>query len=381
MIKGFWKWFRSPSKTAVGTLLIVGGIGGIIFWGGFNTFMEYTNTLEFCVGCHEMSTVNEEYSHSIHYENNSGVRAVCSDCHVPKPWGAKLVRKIQASNEIFHKLMGSIDTPEKFKAKRMVLAGNVWRSMKETNSRECRNCHAFETMTIGTQRNDARFWHPMAMDEGFTCIDCHKGIAHQLPDMEGLIAEAATSFQSKLDSDALASDTLYTTTAKMLLSEGAADASVVGQLMPGVAFQVLERQDQYLRIAFDGEEVLGDSSQLYTDRKSGVVGVSVHAELEYLDAESTDDSQTRLTWRRARLTGWIDKNALISSQDATWSYAKTLYENECSRCHAVFSPSSFTANEWSNSLHNMRRFTRLNSDEFGIVSSYLQQHGKSLVKY
>jgi nitrate/TMAO reductase-like tetraheme cytochrome c subunit len=98
-----------------------------IVLGGFNTFMEYTNTLEFCVSCHEMDTVYQEYTQSIHYENNAGVQAICSDYHVPKPWTAKLVRKVKASNEIYHKLKGTIDTPEKFEAKRMELANNVWR--------------------------------------------------------------------------------------------------------------------------------------------------------------------------------------------------------------------------------------------------------------
>ncbi len=44
------------------TVLIVGMIVGIIFWGGFNTAMEATNTMEFCVSCHEMAdNVYEEY--------------------------------------------------------------------------------------------------------------------------------------------------------------------------------------------------------------------------------------------------------------------------------------------------------------------------------
>ena len=29
-------------------------IAGIIFWGGFNTAMDATNELEFCISCHEM---------------------------------------------------------------------------------------------------------------------------------------------------------------------------------------------------------------------------------------------------------------------------------------------------------------------------------------
>ena len=62
-------------------------VAGIVFWGGFNTAMEATNTLGFCISCHEMeSTVYQEYRASSHHTNPSGVQAVCSDCHVPREW-------------------------------------------------------------------------------------------------------------------------------------------------------------------------------------------------------------------------------------------------------------------------------------------------------
>lgn len=183
ILKSLWKGFCAPSaRYGFGAIFIAGGITGVIFWGGFNTYMEYTNTLEFCISCHEMDqTVYQEYKQSSHYMNAAGVRATCSDCHVPKEWTPKLIRKIKASNELFHKLLGSIDTPEKFEAKRMELAQHVWKSMKETNSRECRNCHSFESMDFHEQKSRAARKMQAGMKEGKTCIDCHKGIAHELP--------------------------------------------------------------------------------------------------------------------------------------------------------------------------------------------------------
>ncbi|WP_303904846.1 NapC/NirT family cytochrome c [Thiohalomonas denitrificans] len=153
---------------------------GVFFWGGFNTAMEATNTLEFCISCHEMEdTVYQEYKETIHYNNRSGVRAVCSDCHVPDPWVHKMVRKIQASKELWGKLTGSINTPEKFEAKRLQLAMNEWKRMKNSDSRECRNCHDWSTMNPASQKKRSRNQHIFAMEQGQTCIDCHKGIAHK----------------------------------------------------------------------------------------------------------------------------------------------------------------------------------------------------------
>lgn len=165
--------------TTLGAALIF-MVVGVVFWGGFNTAMEVTNTMEFCISCHEMeANVYQEYNKTIHYTNRAGVRATCSDCHVPRPWVHKVVRKIQASNEVLHKVLGTIDTPEKFDNKRLYMAQNVWRTMKATDSRECRNCHDFSTMDPESQKGRARKQHLNAMKEGNTCIDCHKGIAHK----------------------------------------------------------------------------------------------------------------------------------------------------------------------------------------------------------
>ena len=173
----FWSRRLIWGTTVSGAVIFF--VVGIIFWGGFNTAMEATNTTEFCIGCHEMKdNVYKEYTPTIHYTNRTGVRAGCPDCHVPKPWIHKIVRKIQASREVFFWLTGKIDTPEKFDEHRFELAQNVWQAMKDTDSRECRNCHNFESMNPEFQKPRARKQHMNAFETGQTCIDCHKGIAH-----------------------------------------------------------------------------------------------------------------------------------------------------------------------------------------------------------
>ena len=178
-----WSALRQPSaKYSLLGLLVAGFAAGVVFWGGFHTVIEATNTEAFCIGCHEMrDNVYEEYKKTIHYSNRTGVRAVCSDCHVPKEWGPKMLRKIQASREVYGKVTGSIDTREKFEAKRLSLAENEWKRMKANNSLECRNCHNLVSMDPEKQKQRARKQHELAAKGGDTCIDCHKGIAHQKP--------------------------------------------------------------------------------------------------------------------------------------------------------------------------------------------------------
>ncbi|MCP4071753.1 MAG: hypothetical protein GY742_08455 [Hyphomicrobiales bacterium] len=183
MLTNIWRWFWRPAQRfAWGAIFIAGGIAGVIFWGGFNTAMEYTNTQEFCISCHEMrSTVYEEYKKTVHFKNASGVKATCSDCHVPKEWTHKLIRKIKATNELYHKVIGTISTPEKFETMRQKLAERVWASMKASDSRECRNCHSYDSMDFHKQSRRGAEKMQAGIKEGKTCIECHQGIAHKLP--------------------------------------------------------------------------------------------------------------------------------------------------------------------------------------------------------
>jgi len=188
IIKKIWRALSTPSKAGVGLVLALGFGGGVVFWGGFNTALSLTNTEEFCTGCHEMAdNVYQEYRETIHYSNRSGVRATCPDCHVPKDWTHKIIRKIAASKEVWGMLTGIIDTREKFVEHRKSMAMREWKRMKDNDSRECRNCHNFEYMDFSEQGSRSVKMHSSALASGEkTCIDCHKGIAHELPDMKGV---------------------------------------------------------------------------------------------------------------------------------------------------------------------------------------------------
>ena len=130
LLRRWWAALRRPSaKHSLLALLAIGFVGGIIFWGGLNTGMEATNTIAFCTSCHEMhDNVYQEYQGTIQDSNRTGVRAICSDCHVPKDWLHKVARKINASNEVYHWLVGTVNTKEKFEAHHLELAQHVWKT-------------------------------------------------------------------------------------------------------------------------------------------------------------------------------------------------------------------------------------------------------------
>ncbi len=186
-----WVWtiLTTPAATLSLAFLTLGGfVGGVMFWGAFNTALELTNTEKFCTSCHEMKdNVYQELTNTVHFTNRSGVRASCPDCHVPHQWTDKIARKMQASKEVWGKIFGTINTREKFLDKRLELAKHEWARLKANDSLECRNCHSAVAMDFTKQTQRAADIHSRYLLTGkATCIDCHKGIAHELPNMEGV---------------------------------------------------------------------------------------------------------------------------------------------------------------------------------------------------
>ena len=174
-----WWWLGIP----LGGILML--TGGAVLMGGFIAAVELSSTETFCISCHEMrDNVYVEYQKTIHYSNRSGVRATCADCHVPGPWIPKLIRKVGATfKEVPNHFLGKINTREKFEAHRAEMAQIVWDAMKANDSRECRNCHELAHMDLERQDKSARRKHTLEyqLEKGETCIDCHQGIAHELP--------------------------------------------------------------------------------------------------------------------------------------------------------------------------------------------------------
>lgn len=184
LIKRIWSWFWSPSgRWSLGVLLIAGGIMGAASMFTAHKTLEWTNSEGFCTSCHTMKYNLTEYTGTIHDVSKTGVRATCSQCHVPEQGLSLIVRKMQAANDVYQQFIGkTIDTPEKFEERRGLLAMREWTRMKESDSAGCRSCHTEMNMDLSEQNSRANIGHTLAKESQQTCIDCHKGIAHELPE-------------------------------------------------------------------------------------------------------------------------------------------------------------------------------------------------------
>jgi cytochrome c-type protein NapC len=190
-VTGWWQNLRQRCATCSRVTLVAGIVlatlaVSLLFMTVGAYALAYTNTEEFCISCHEMrDNVYAEFKGTIHDKNRSGVRAICSSCHVPHEPVALVIRKMQASLELWGHFTGKIDTKEKFEKHRYQMAVKEWTRMKKNNSQECRNCHHFDAMEAEKQSETARARHVKAKASGTACIDCHFGIAHKEPDGPG----------------------------------------------------------------------------------------------------------------------------------------------------------------------------------------------------
>lgn len=353
--------------------ILLGIVVGIVGWGGFNTAMEATNGLDFCISCHEMrSTVYEEYKSSVHWSNPSGVRAVCSDCHVPRDWTHKLMRKIQASGELWANLAGTIDTPEKFEGRRLDLARHEWRRMRASDSRECRNCHSFEAMDFHRQRPKSAEAMKTAEAKGYTCIDCHKGIAHRLPDLTARHRDMARRMVEEAGAPAIGARVASPAPAAFFAEASGGEA--VGRLVPGFAVRVEAREGERLRVAATVWQREGTPRTLY-----GVFGKRITAAtLEAPERFAAETVSTRIeperdeTWTEVRLVGWVAPRGWVAEAARLEAYGAEMFEANCSFCHALPKPEAWDAEKWISHLNAMRRMVALDESEIAFLLGHLQ---------
>jgi len=182
IMQGFAPLFRPAARIPVIVLLGAGVIVGIVGVVGFNASLHATNTEAFCTSCHEMySQPYQAVQQTAHFNNRSGVRPICSDCHVPHAFIPKMIRKVEAAREVWGHLTGMIDTPEKYAAHLEDMKAREIARLQANDSAPCRSCHDVERMDLAQQSEKARFYHGAMSEKNKTCIDCHQGIAHTYP--------------------------------------------------------------------------------------------------------------------------------------------------------------------------------------------------------
>jgi trimethylamine-N-oxide reductase cytochrome c-type subunit TorC len=356
------------------TLLIVGIVVGVALIVVPHVGMKVTSTTEFCVSCHSMETVYEEYKQSVHFQNASGVRAECHDCHIPNDLPGMIKRKLEASNDIYQTFIAhSIDTPEKFEAKRAELAEREWARMKENNSATCRSCHDYDSMDHAKQNPEAARQMQIAAKDNQSCIDCHKGIAHQLPDMSSGFRKQFDELRAKANDDG---DTLYSLDIKPLYAQKG-DKDPAGSLLPASEVKVLKRDGDWLQVEITGWTETDGRRRVLSElpgKRIFVASIRGDVQENVKTLESTTVEATDTSWSKLQATAWMQQGDMVNDIKPIWAYADSLYNGSCNQCHGAPDIAHFDANGWIGTLNGMIGFTSLDKREERTLLKYLQMN-------
>jgi len=334
----------------------------------------------FCLSCHEMKeNVLPDYRKSTHFMNASGVRADCTSCHVPQEIIPMMVRKAMAAREVIQSLRGVLDTPGKFDENRYRLARRVWADMEANDSRECRSCHerqAFDFTRFKKAEEAKRMEKGLA--EGQTCISCHKGIVHRLPDMSSgykmVFKEIRDEAQKGIDGDVG-----FPVVIVPLFQEKGAKKPA-GKVLAATRLNVLDEDDDWLKVRIDGWQQDGVEAMIYEEQGKRIfsAALSKKGRGDVQRKETLVDPDTEQTWHKVSLECWVQAKDMISDRDRLWGYGSEMLTSVCSTCHSSTPPGHFKANQWIGNLKAMKHNISLSKEEYRFFLKYLQMHASDM---
>ncbi len=386
-IKNIWQWFcqlmlRPASKIGLGVLVTGGFVAGILAWQSLNVGLAATNTEAFCIGCHTMKdTVYPELQETVHWQNRSGVRAQCADCHVPHDFTDKIARKMQASREVWSHLVGDIGTQEKFENHRIVLAQREWARFKANGSKECKTCHDYKSMDFDKMKITSQVPMRQADANNQSCLDCHQGIAHKLPTVKSMHNPAFDALVADAKSQSVSSGKAYFS---VLAQDIFADPELtqkIGTIEMATGVIAGESKGDAQQIELDlWRKDKGHARVLYGHFAKNIVNATLDQSVSRNEdvvkvLESKEDDMTGLNWQKVSVSAWMKKGGLVGGIDPIWSVAKASYTNSCSVCHRQPKEDHFDSNTWPGLFNGMVGFTSMDDDTAKLVLKYLQNNG------
>lgn len=388
MFKWLWRFITRPAAKIGLVVLVAGGfLGGVLFWAAFNTGMEATNQEEFCLSCHTMEdNLLPELQKTVHWQNRSGVRAKCPDCHVPHEFTDKVARKMQASREVLGHVIGTIGTREKFKEHRIVLAQREWERFKANDSKECRNCHDYASMDFNKMRVTSQMIMRSAAERNVGCIDCHKGIAHQLPEMKGARNPAFDTLVSDARSASINEGEAYYSVIPQEVYADEAMTQSIGSIEVTTPVKVLQKKGEAIQVELQlWRKNKGHGRVWYHTFGLNIVDAVITKEQSRNEqliqvTESKVDDLTGLEWQQVAAKVWIKQGGLTKNVEMIWDVARASYSQSCSVCHRQPVESGHDANQWPGLFAGMVGFTNMDDDTAKLVLKYLQMHSSDFAK-
>ena len=334
----------------------------------------------FCQSCHEMGMPDQEYTESAHFKNASGVRAECSSCHLPNDMANKLVAKVDALRHVFGHMVGRLSTDEKYEGARLRMAEKVWRNMEGNDSRECRSCHnedAFVFEKFSSHSEGLRMSKGLA--EGKTCIDCHKGLVHKMPDRSSGYKKLLEKLLAETSDPDIDADKVYPL--ETVHSYSNKHGEVESRILAATELTILDNAGDWLRVRVDGWQQQDVDAMIYELQGKRIFAVALEKQARKRPVVHSTmlDPDTEQTWHRVSYETWVTSNGMVEDKSKLWDYGAKLHSASCGQCHMAIPAKNFLANQWIGVMNDMKRNVRhLSKEQYRFLRKYLQLNAKDV---
>ncbi|WP_243545854.1 NapC/NirT family cytochrome c [Pseudodesulfovibrio tunisiensis] len=348
-------------------------------WAGSKSSERDGNGL--CLSCHVMEqTVFQEFRKTTHFTNPSGVRAKCSSCHVPQELAPMIKRKVASVSEVIGWMRGTIDTPEKFDRNRLRLAKSVWADFKASDSRECKSCHNADAFDFASfKKPESVKTMKKGLEEGQTCIDCHKGIAHTMPDLSAGFRMMYEEISNDAKGANFKADAVYPVRVAACYMER--DGAKAGRLLPLTRLEVLDTSGDWAKVRVRGWQQIGAERVIceMPGRRIFSAALSKKAVDSVKAGKPELDPDTGLSWRPAEFDCWIRTGDYLADIDRLNNYGSELHAATCGGCHAQTPAAHFKANQWIGGIKSMGTRVKLEKTNYRFLLKYLQLRASDVV--
>ena len=375
---------KKGTRTGKRRYLLLGGLCVVLLlisgavWGGTRSNERDGNGL--CLSCHAMEqNVFQELKKTKHYVNQSGVRATCSACHVSQELIPMVQRKAASINELASWALGTINTPEKFEENRLRMAKSVWAYMKATDSRECKTCHNMKAFDFSAfKKPESVETMQKGFQNGQTCIDCHKGIAHNMPDLSAGFRVLLEEIQKDAADGGFDAPAVYPITITSCFLEK--NGPKAGRLLPLTRLEVLEESGDWAKVRITGWQQIGAERVIceMQGRRIFSAALSKSAVDSVKSGEPVLDPDTGLSWRPAEFECWIKAGSFLADEARLNNYGDELHAATCGGCHAQTPATHFTANQWIGGIKSMGTRVTLDKNNSRFLLKYLQMRASDV---
>ena len=285
---------------------------------------------------------------------------------------------MQASREVLSHVVGTIGTREKFLEHRLVLAQREWARFKANNSKECRNCHDYDSMDFDKMKVTSQMMMRSAAERNASCVDCHRGIAHELPEIKGAGNPAFASLLSEASHVNASPGGSYISVAPQAIYSDQGLSNQIGSIEVSTPVKILEATDSALLVELDLWRKNKGLARVWYNTfgmnvTNAILNRDINKDSEFISVvESRMDEMTGLEWQKVKANVWIEPGHLLTSVEPIWDIARHSYDSACSVCHRQPQPASHDANQWPGLFAGMVGFTNMDDDTANIVLKYLQ---------